>query len=153
MKTIKNITGKYIFIGLFSSFVYCSVEILFRGWTHWTMALLAFIVGIILSIINDEILEYDDYFELQVLFGTCVCIVFEGIFGLLFNQDFKIWDYRNLPYTFFFKQLNLIFCGAWMIITAFGIPLLDWLQYKLKIAPKPYYRFWIIENFLRRKGD
>ena len=146
MKNAKEITLKYLFIGSFSAFIYCSIELIFRNRTHWLMGLLAFIVGLILSVINDEILEYDDYYEVQVLFGTLVCILFEGLFGMIFNYDYQIWDYRNTFGSFFNNQLNLIFCGAWMLITAFGIPLLDWIQYKLKLAPKPYYRFWILET-------
>lgn len=153
MKNTKNLLVENFVIGTFSGVIYTSIELLFRGRTYWSMFFLAFIVGILLSIINDEILEFDDYYEKQVLLGTFICIVFEGLFGILFNQDYHIWDYRGLWGSFFYNQLNFIFCGAWMLITAFGIPLLDFVQYKLKIAPKPYYRFWIIENFLRRKGD
>ena len=153
MKNIQSMLVNNLIIGAFSGVIYTSIELLFRGRTYWSMFFLAFIVGLLLSVINDEILEYDDYYEKQVLLGTFICIAFEGLFGILFNQDFHIWDYRGLWGTFFFNQLNLIFCGAWMIITAFGIPLLDFVQYKLKMAPKPHYRFWILENFLRRKGD
>ena len=134
----------FIVIGLFSTFIYCSVEIIWRGWTHWTMAVLAFIVGIILSIINDEILEFEDWYEDQVAFGTVVAVIFEALFGLVFNQNFEIWDYRGLWGTFLGGQLNIIFCGAWALIVAFGLPMLDWLQYFLGEGPKPYYRSWLI---------
>lgn len=136
----------FLCIGLFSSFIYLSIELLWRGFTHWTMGLLAFFVGIILSIINDEVLEFDDWYEFQVIFGTIICVIFEALFGAIFNQNFDIWDYRGLPFTFCNGQLNLIFCGAWAIIVIFGLPMLDWLQYLLKEGPRPYYRSWIVEE-------
>ena len=145
MKKIIN----FICIGLFSSILYCGIEILYRNFTHWTMGLLAFIVGILLSIINDEILEYDDWYEVQILIGTSFCIVMEGLFGIIFNSNYNIWDYRNLPFTFCGGQLNLIFCGVWMIIVALGLPLLDWLQYKLQAGPRPYYKSYFIEKFFK----
>ena len=98
MKNAKEITFKYLFIGFFSAFIYCSIELIFRNRTHWLMGLLAFIVGLILSVINDEILEYDDYYEVQVLFGTLVCILFEGLFGMIFNYLYVLMNIIKISY-------------------------------------------------------
>jgi len=132
-------------IGLFSSIVYCFIEIMARGYTHYSMAILAFICGIGLMFLNDTVLEYDTYFEIQVLFGTLLCTTLEYIFGLMFNSNFSVWDYRNLPFTLHFldDQVNIMFCFAWMLICIFGIPLLDYLQYKAGLGDKPHYRFLI----------
>ena len=77
-----------------------------------TMFLLAFFISQILMILNDTILPKNTYYEIQVLFGTFYCCVFEFVFGVVFNSDYTIWDYRNLPFTLHFTndQVNLLFC-------------------------------------------
>jgi len=37
-------------------------------------------------------------------------------------------------------QVNIIFFGIWIIISVFGLLLLDWIQWKLGVAEEPYYR-------------
>lgn len=82
-------------IGIVSGFIYCGLEIIWRGWTHWTMFMLAFIVGIIISQYNN-MFTYDMDLAWQVLFGGLTSIMLEYLFGITFNQDFTIWDYRGL---------------------------------------------------------
>ena len=133
--------SKVFSIGIFSGMLYTTMEFLFRGRSHWTMFILAFFVGIILMFLNDEVLEYDTPYELQVISGTIVCIVFEFLFGIIFNRSFTIWDYRNMWGTLNFtgNQINIIFCGVWVLVTAFGLILLDWMQWKLGLGQAPYY--------------
>ena len=133
--------SKILAIGTFSGLVYVSLELLYRQTSDITMFFLAFMVGIILTFINDEIIEYTTPFEFQVLAGTLVSTCFEFIFGMLFNQDYHIWDYRALSGSFLFDQVNIFFIGAWALICVFGIPLLDTIQWKLGLGPAPYYCF------------
>ena len=126
-------------IGIVSGFIYCSLEILWRGWTHWTMFVLAFIVGIIISQYNN-IFTYDMDLAWQVLFGGLTSIMLEYLFGITFNQDFTIWDYRGLWGTFAQNQLNILFCCTWFVIVCISIFILDWFEYKvLHDENKPYY--------------
>lgn len=159
MKNIQSLIVKNFAVGLFSSTIYGLVEICWRGFTHWTMLVLAFIVGLILSYINNEFLEFDDFYEYQVLFGTVISTIFEYIFGMIFNQDFSIWDYRGSWGTIHLlgDQVNLVFIGAWALICFFGLPMLDFLQWKLDLAPEPYYTFILTGKkryyIFKRKGE
>lgn len=148
--TIKNRLVKMFAIGIFGGCIYTLIEYIFRGFSHPTMFLLAFFVSQLLMILNDTILEMDDYYEYQVLFGTFICTVFEYIFGIVFNSNYTIWDYRNLPFTFHFlnDQVNLIFCLAWLFICSWGIPLMDFLQYKIGLGEKPYYKSLILNKVI-----
>lgn len=137
---------KILSIGVFSGIVYISLELLFRGRTDITMFFLAFMVGIILMHLNDEFFEYTTPFEFQVLAGTLVSTCFEFIFGVMFNQNFEIWDYRNLPGTFLFGQLNILFVGIWALICMIGIPILDTLQWRFGLGQRPYYCFLATGN-------
>lgn len=111
------------------------------------MYILSGFIGIILMLLNDTILDYDTMFEIQILFGGTICTFAEGITGLLINQDFTIWDYRNLLFTFFWGQCNGIFMIAWLIISCFGIIFTDWYEWKfMKVGDKPYYRIGLLNN-------
>ena len=57
MSKLKIIT-KYLFLGVIGSIVYMSLEILWRGYTHWTMGVLGGICFICLGLIN-EILSWE----------------------------------------------------------------------------------------------
>ena len=148
MNNIKVRLLKMICIGMFGGCLYVFIEYLFRGFSSPIMFLLAFFVSQLLMILNDTVLTYDDYYEIQVIYGTFICVIFEWLFGVLFNSNFNIWDYRNLPFTFHFlnDQVNLIFCLAWLFICMWGIPLLDWIQYKINLGCRPYYRFFLLNK-------
>ena len=148
MNNIKVRLLKMICIGMFGGCLYVFIEYLFRAFSSPIMFLLAFFVSQLLMILNDTILTYDDYYEVQVIYGTIICVIFEWLFGVLFNSNFNIWDYRNLPFTFHFlnDQVNLIFCLAWLFICMWGIPLLDWIQYKINLGCRPYYRFFLLNK-------
>lgn len=67
----------------------------------------------------------------------------EGFVGNIINYDYHIWDYRNLPFSFWNSQINLMFIGCWMFIVAVIIPMLDYIDWKLfdyLIDIPPYYK-------------
>ena len=92
--------------------------------------------------INNNLLEFDTDFLKQVVISALCCTTFEFLFGIIFNGDFSIWDYRNTWGTIHIlgDQVNILFFGIWIIISVFSLPFLDWLQWKLGLAEKPYYR-------------
>ena len=92
--------------------------------------------------INNNLLKFDTDFRIQVLVSALCCTTFEFLFGIMFNGDFSIWDYRGMWGTIHClgDQVNLLFFGVWLLISLFGLPLLDWIQWKLGLEEKPYYR-------------
>ena len=48
-----KIIAKYLFLGAIGSIIYMSLEILWRGYTHWTMGVLGGICFICLGLINE----------------------------------------------------------------------------------------------------
>ena len=87
-------------------------------------------------------MKFDTDFRIQVLVSALCCTIFEFLFGIMFNGDFSIWDYRGMWGTIYClgDQVNLLFFGVWLLISLFGLPLLDWIQWKLGLEEKPYYR-------------
>lgn len=139
-KFLKRI-NQLVAIFLFSGAVYVMIELLYRGFSDWSMFVLAGFLGIVISLVNNNIImSYDSEFCVQVLFCTLCCIAGEYLVGITLNSDFHIWDYRNLPFTFGDGQLNLFFCGAWMLICTISIPLLDYIEWRFFGEEKPYYK-------------
>lgn len=129
-------------IFIISGLIYIMLELIWRGRTHWTMFLCAGLCGLVMANINNNLLEFDTDFLKQVVISALCCTTFEFLFGIIFNGDFSIWDYRNTWGTIHIlgDQVNILFFGIWIIISVFSLPFLDWLQWKLGLAEKPYYR-------------
>ena len=139
---MKKIIGK---LGLFLScgFIYYMIEILFRGWSHWSMFVLAGFLGVFCVDSVNNVLFFDCDYIVQILISTILCIIGEGISGIILNVwlQLNVWDYSKMTFgTFFFGQCNVLFCFAWMLIISIIIFYCDaYNYYILKIEPCPYY--------------
>lgn len=125
-----------------SGILYVLIEFLWRGYSHWTMFLCAGLCGLVMANINNTLMKPDTDFRLQVTAAALSCTAAEFLFGIAFNNDFSIWDYRNTWGTIHWlgDQVNIIFILMWALIAVIALPLLDWMQWKLGLAEKPYYR-------------
>ena len=85
---------KYGFLGIIGGLIYVTLEILWRGYSHWTMAVLGAVCFIILGLIN-EILNWDIPLLLQMFLGCIIITVLEFITGCIVNLwlGWNIWDY------------------------------------------------------------
>lgn len=139
---MKKFIGK---LGLFLScgFIYCMIEILFRGWSHWSMFVLTGFLGVFCVDSINNTLSFDCDYIVQILISTILCTIGEGISGIILNVwlQLNVWDYSKMTFgTFFFGQCNVLFCFAWMLIISIIIFYCDaYNYYILKIEPCPYY--------------
>ena len=139
---MKKFIGK---LGLFLScgFIYCMIEILFRGWSHWSMFVLAGFLGVFCVDSINNTLSFDCDYIVQILISTILCIIGEGISGIILNVwlQLNVWNYSKMSFgTFFFGQCNVLFCFAWMLIISIIIFYCDaYNYYILKIEPCTYY--------------
>ena len=139
---MKKFIGK---LGLFLScgFIYCMIEILFRGWSHWSMFVLTGFLGVFCVDSINNTLSFDCDYIVQILISTILCTIGEGISGIILNVwlQLNVWDYSKMTFgTFFFGQCNVLFCFAWMLIISIIIFYCDAYNYDiLKIEPCPYY--------------
>ena len=138
---MKYILGK---LGLFISvgFTYYMLECFFRGYSHWSMFLLAGLLSFVIDGVNN-VLSFECDYLIQVL----IVNVWLGL---------NVWDYSNMPWgTFFFGQCNIIFCLVWMaLVGLFGIFYCDGYNYYImKIDPCPYYKIFgkVFLRFKERK--
>ena len=139
---MKKFIGK---LGLFLScgFIYCMIEILFRGWSHWSMFVLAGFLGVFCVDSINNTLSFDCDYIVQIIISTILCTIGEGISGIILNVwlQLNVWDYSKMAFgTFFFGQCNILFCFAWALIISVVIFYCDaYNYYILKIEPCPYY--------------
>lgn len=107
------------------------------------MFLLGGFCGLFICLLNN-IFTYEIDFLLQIFLSIIFCTFFEWLVGISINQNYTIWDYRNLIGSVIPNcQINIFFSIAWGFIAAIGIPILDyidWKFFKYKEDIKPYYK-------------
>lgn len=144
MQTVSNLIKsilKYLFIAVLSGCIYVLIELIWRGYSTIEMFGLAAICGLFITGLNN-IFTYDLDYLFQISACGLFCTGAEWICGLLFNQDYHIWNYKNLWGSSHDGQINIFFSLAWCLIAAFAIPLLDWIEWKIfryRTDTPPYY--------------
>lgn len=108
--------------------IYYNLEVLFRGYSHISMYILAGVLGVAIGLINEITPKINIW--LETLIGTIIATIGEGVTGIIVNNilHLNVWDYSNLPFTFFYGQCNLIFCLIWFVLTYILIKLDDYLR-------------------------
>lgn len=127
-----------ILIGI-GGLTYTIVELLYRGYSHWTMFIVGGLCGYFIGLVN-EVFPWEMPIWKQSLIGSGIVTVIEFISGCVINLwlGWNVWDYSNLPFNIL-GQVSLLFCFFWMILAMFWIFADDWLRYKLFNEEKPRY--------------
>lgn len=137
---------KYLFLLVLGGSIYYCMEILFRGYSHYSMFILGGVCFILMGLIN-ELLSWDTYIEVQILIGTGSTLILEFITGCIVNLylNLNVWDYSDLPFNLL-GQVCLSFAFLWMPLTLIGILLDDYIRYKFFNEEEPRYTSYIIEK-------
>lgn len=133
---VKNLTIFVIFGTL-----YFIIETIWKGHlTHWSMFVLAGIIGTLIGGMN-EYIPWEMPFWEQCLGGAALATLFEGCAGIVLNivLNLHIWDYSNMPFQFFFGQCCLPFCAAWLVLAALCILIDDWVRWRFFGEEQPHY--------------
>lgn len=107
--------AKNLIVFLTGGVIYSLIEILFRGFTHWTMTLTG---GLCLLILFTVFSEKKMSLPAKCLFGAFVITSLEFAVGCLVNiiLGWDVWDYSHCPYNLW-GQICLPFSAAWFLIT------------------------------------
>lgn len=128
---------------LFSIFgvSYVLIELIYRGYSHWSMFILGGICGICIGMLN-ECIPWEMPLWLQAGIGAVIITVLEFICGCIVNLalGWNVWDYSNTPLNIL-GQVCLPFAIIWFVIAHFGIVLDDYLRYWLFKEEKPHYTY------------
>ncbi len=106
---------------------YGVVEILWRGYTHWTMILTG---GVCLSCIYlSERYNCDAPIWKRCLVGSLVISLSEILVGFVVNMllDWNVWDYSSLPMNLF-GQVCMLYSLLWFLLCLPVTKLCAWLR-------------------------
>lgn len=112
VKAVKH--GQYLFTFLMGFFCYSLIEIVGRGYTHWTMAVTGGTVLMILYTINNI---HSLTLVKRCLAGAAVITSIEFIVGIFDNiiMHWYVWDYSNVPLNIL-GQICPLFSALWFLI-------------------------------------
>lgn len=133
---------KHLILFLIGAAAYVLVELIWRGYSHWTMAILGGLCFVLIGGINNWI-PWEMPLPLQCIIGAGIVTGAELVAGLVLNVwlGLGIWDYTNMPGNF----MGIIcpqFTAAWVGLSLLAILLDDWIRYWLLGEDKPHYRLW-----------
>lgn len=120
--------------------IYYGVEVLWRGHSHWTMAVLGGLCFLLLGAIN-EVLSWDTPLWRQALYGAVIITALELAAGVILNlaMGLDIWDYSSMPCNFL-GQICLPYFLLWIPLSILAILLDDWLRHWFFGEERPHYR-------------
>ena len=122
--------------------VYALIEILWRGYTHWTMAALGGLLFLLIGGINNWI-PWDMPLCLQAIIGSLLVTGAELIAGVVLNiwLGLGIWDYSGMPFNVL-GQICPQFTAAWAGLSIVAVVLDDYIRYWLFGERKPKYKLF-----------
>lgn len=146
MKNKLYLFFKYVILFLIGGCLYFFIEIMWRGYSHFSMIILGGTCFVTIGLIN-KILPWSMYMELQILIGLLFVLVGEFITGCIVNILLKwnVWDYSDMPFNLM-GQICLPFALLWIPLVALAIILDDYIRYIFFNEEKPRYRSYIIEK-------
>ncbi len=106
---------KYVLIFLIGSAGYTALEVLWRGFTHWTMAVTGGFCFLIIYLLNDIFVSQSLFFKCLV--GASIITAAELIVGVTVNIILKwnVWDYSEIPFNFI-GQICIRYCLLWFLL-------------------------------------
>lgn len=121
---------------------YNVVEVLYRGYTHWTMFVVGGLCFVLIGLIN-EIFSWETALWKQMLIGGTVITVVEFVSGCVVNLllGWNVWDYSQLPLNVL-GQICVPFYFVWVVLSLVGIVLDDMIRWKCFGEDKPRYKIF-----------
>lgn len=109
---------------------YLLIEILWRGYTHWTMFFVGGICGFLIGLINEKNKKMP--LIKQCFISTVIVTVIEFISGCIINLwlGWGVWNYSMLPFNIL-GQVCLLYSLLWFVLAIIVIKFDDWIREKI----------------------
>ncbi len=107
--------NKLLFLFITGGIGYCAIEILWRGYTHWSMFLLGGICLCILVLTFNRL--YNTPIILKAIIGGGIITVAEFLTGCIVNifLGWNVWSYSSAPFNLL-GQICLPYSILWTIL-------------------------------------
>src|SRR5699024_4519488 len=149
-KSVKSDVMKKIiqslFLFLIGGISYHFIEILWRGYSHFSMFVLGGICFVTIGLMREYFVENNIGILTQLIVACITITALELIFVLILNIVFKldIWDYSDLRFNFL-GQISLLYSVFWIFLSLPIIIIDGFLKYWFFGKEKPDYK--IIDNY------
>lgn len=119
---------------------YLGIEILYRGTSHWIMAVVGGLAFIMCGRQN-KLIEWPSPLWKQSLIGGTLITVLEFVSGVIINLVLKwdVWNYSNYKLNFL-GQICVPFSIIWCLLAVIAIIIYGYLRHWLFGEAKPHYR-------------
>lgn len=109
---------------------YSFVEILWRGYTHWSMGVVGGLCMLLMYIL--EALLQHKHIVKKAIISAVIITVIEFISGIIINKIFKlnVWDYSNLKFNLM-GQISLVYSIFWFLLCIPGLFLCKILKHRI----------------------
>ena len=96
---------------------YVIIELLWRGHSHWTMAICGGLCFLFIYLFEQK--RADAFLWKKCLFGCLIITAVEFITGCTVNLFFKmnVWDYSNMPFNLL-GQICIEYSFLWLLLSA-----------------------------------
>jgi uncharacterized membrane protein len=127
----------YLLVGIVGGVLYYLIEILYRGYSHWSMFLLGGIAFLFCGI-QGRAVKWRDPLIKQVIRCGIFITATELITGIIVNRWLRlnVWDYSDLPFNLM-GQICPYFILAFMGLCIIAIPFSGYLMYWLTGELRP----------------
>lgn len=141
-KNIPQIISKYLFLFLIGGFSYFYIEILYRGYSHFSMIICGGLALIFCGLLN-QLMNFHISLITQMILSSLIITGLEFITGCIVNLKFhwNVWDYSSMPYNLY-GQICLAYSFIWLVLSLLCIFLDDLIRWKIFDEAKPKYKFF-----------
>ena len=130
---------KYSILFFICGLSYYFIEIIFRGYSHWSMIIDGGLCGVLIGGLNNWY-PWNLSILKQMGISAIIITVIEYISGYILNikLGWDIWDYSDLPININ-GQVCLLFTIVWFFLSLVAIVLDDCIRYALFNEDFPHY--------------
>ena len=131
--------SEYLFLWAVGGCMYYGFEVLFRGFSHWSMFLLGGVCFLFLFI-QGKMVHWQDPLWRQTLRCLVFVTAMEFITGIIVNKwlGMQVWDYSELPFQLL-GQICLPFMVIFSGLCVLGIFLSSYIGYLFYGEEKPRF--------------
>lgn len=133
---------KYSILALIGGVIYGALELIGRGYTHWSMVLLGGLCFVAVGLLN-EVIPWEMPLTIQMLCGCLIVTALEFACGCIVNiaLGWNVWDYSD-EWGNLIGQICPKYSVLWYFISLAAILLDDWLRYWFFGEEKPHYKLF-----------
>ena len=135
---MKKVSKFLLFIAI-GGVIYYFIELLYRGYSHWSMFLLGGICFLFMYW-QGSVTKWKDPIWIQMARSTVFIAACEFITGIIVNKwlNWSVWDYSDQPFQIF-GQVCLPFTATFSILSLVGILLSGNISHILYGEQKPKF--------------